>query len=720
MPDALLYLAVAALVAAASSRRARVRRAALLWLSGASRRQGGGYRGRAIRAARRTGGTAAGAAAAWGTAAAPEVTLPVLAVLAGGSAAYGAWRAREWQRRRSHHRRWVRPAYLAAREIAGWPDGQAAKWLTVAPDRSAVTARLPVGWKGEAGEQARLSQVLATRVGIESPVVRWELAGHAPRLELAKSPPPPGKTVLADALGALARAKDDEWVWGRGKRGAWVTTSLSGDSPHAALSMGSGAGKSVTARWLLAQMLHRGAIGLILDIKWISHMWADGLPNVFIARRPAEIHAALLWLGGEVARRNEVALAGADIDGRVHASVGPRLIVVCEEMNATANALRAHWKDAREAGDPARSPALDALDAASFMGRQVLVNLLYIAQRLSARATGGGDGRENIGVIAFGRYSASAWRMLAPDYPMPPRSMTPGRIQVVSDEVRECQAVLTTAAEAREYALSGTVSPLPHGMPGAPARAGAGPEIAGTAVAVQQETGSGLRSETALALQETGPVSTLVTLREAVAAGLFGRLGLAGVRTARHRDPSFPASAGRDGTAEMYDLAALAAWANSRKGLSGGGQDRLDGTGRREAEARALQGVRVLLERGGEGQRGGGLAREERGRLGRRAQAPRHRPVRRVRAGLMGSRIDPRTGRNRRETGRLSKRVTLFQQSRAEERDMPPSGAIERSSGRPVEKRVEQRRRNKLYPPGKQPRTEWWERGGDAYRPEGP
>ena len=35
-------------------------------------------------------------------------------------------------------------------------------------------------------------------------------------------------------------------------------------------------------------------------------MWADGLPNVSIVRRPAEIHAALCWLGREVARRNEV------------------------------------------------------------------------------------------------------------------------------------------------------------------------------------------------------------------------------------------------------------------------------------------------------------------------------------------------------------------------------------------------------------------------------
>jgi hypothetical protein len=54
--------------------------------------------------------------------------------------------------------------------------------------------------------------------------------------------------------------------------------------------MGSGAGKSVTARSPAAQLLHSGAIALILHYKRISHQWARDLPNVVIARRPAEIH----------------------------------------------------------------------------------------------------------------------------------------------------------------------------------------------------------------------------------------------------------------------------------------------------------------------------------------------------------------------------------------------------------------------------------------------
>lgn len=154
MPEAISYLAVAALVALASSRRAPVARAALRWLAGDSRR-GGSLRVRAVRSARRSGGTVAGVAALYGTAAAPEVTLPVLAALGSGSAAYGAYRARAWQKQRSHHRKWVRPAYMAARDIAAWPDGdhpaQGILWSTEEAREyalSGVVSPLPAGMPG--------------------------------------------------------------------------------------------------------------------------------------------------------------------------------------------------------------------------------------------------------------------------------------------------------------------------------------------------------------------------------------------------------------------------------------------------------------------------------------------------------------------------------------------------------------------------------------------
>lgn len=80
----------------------------------------------------------------------------------------------------------------------------------------------------------------------------------------------------------------------------------------------------------------------------------------------------------------------------------------------------------------------------------------------------------------------------------------------------------------------------------------------------------------------------------------------------------------------------------------------------------------------------------------------------------MASHIDPGTGRNRRETGKLLKLRARGEQARAEERDPQPYGGIRKRDGKPIERRVDQKRRNRVYPPGKQPRTEFWERGDDA------
>lgn len=511
------------------------------------------FRPRWERAAWRTGLTVAGFAAAWGLLFQRTVTLLVIAVCAVAGFTYGTLWLVQWAQTMKHRRTWLKPAHLQAAPLVGLPIAASpASWLEVAPDRSLVVATLPPGWNGDGPAKARLVSTLTGKLGIEAPEVRWQLAGPRPRLEITQSAPPPSMVSLADAMEAIEAAAPDEFVWGLGKKSAPVKSSLSGDSPHVGVSAGSGGGKSVTARSLLAQLLHRGAIAAILDQKMISHHWAANLPNVVIYRRPAEIHGALIWLGGEVQRRNEVALAGADMDGNVHADVGPRIIIIAEELNATVDELRGYW---RELGEKGRSPALTAFDKVSFTGRQAKAHIVYIGQSLSAKAMGGGrDSTENMGVIALARYKPRTWKMLASDYPMPPVDLTPGRLQVVSSRVQAAQGIFMTPAEAKAFALSGVVSPLPYGMPGGPR------DTADTGRRDIAVHALELRKTDVSAPSETGPV----TLRQAVEAGLLPGLNLAGARTARHRDPAFPARTGRDGLAEMYDPKALADYGRAR------------------------------------------------------------------------------------------------------------------------------------------------------------
>jgi hypothetical protein len=515
------------------------------------------------RALRRILRTAAGVDLAWGLIFARSATLLTLAFAIVIAAAYGVVRIVRWARGLRHHIVWVQPAHLVAAPLIGLPAGADPGWLQVEPDRSRVVAELPPAYNPDQKQRERLVETLSAKLGIESPEVAWKMAGPNPTLTLVRSQPPPPMVRLADVRAAVEAARADEVVWGLGKKRRTIQTSFGGDSPHLGFSMGSGAGKSELAKWVLCQLLFHGAIGLILDHKMMSHPWAKGLPNVAAAVRVAEIHKALVWLGAEVQRRKEVAYASTDLDGRVHANVGARIIVIAEELNATVAQLRAYWREVRGKDDPARSPALTALDEVSFTGRSVLINLIYIGQRLSDKATGGGgDARENIGVIAFARYRPSTWKMLAPDHPMPPKTNHPGRLQVVSDQVQETQAPLLTTEEARELALSGVVSPLPYGMPGAPAVPGETREsVSVLALRIAPEQ----RSATVSAPDPALAVSGGVTLSEAHRAGVFGPLTLAGLRTARHRDETFPAPVGRRGLAHEYDPEKLAAWAADRK-----------------------------------------------------------------------------------------------------------------------------------------------------------
>lgn len=486
-----------------------------------------------------------------------ESVLLTVAVLGGAGGWYG-WRA--WTRfaERKHHRAWVKPLHQAIARQVGIPlAADPRSYLTVEPDRSRAALELPQGYNPKPEDQRYLVATVTAKLGLESPEPRWYLAGPRPRLELVASSPPPSRVLLADVRDRLDSVRPDELVWGIGKHGALITTSLSGDSPHVGLSIGSGGGKSICARCLLAQALYRGALGVVFDIKHLSQHWASfgaQLPNVYIAREPAEIHNAILWLAVEMTRRNREGRHHADIEGNVPADVlGPRIIIVGEELNATAKALRAYWREIRTRDDPTRSPALNALDTLSMMGRQVSMNIVFIGQRLSVAASGGdGDSKENIGTIALGRYSPSNWRMNASDFPMPPKSTIPGRLQVVTDRVQEVQGIFMNGREARELAVAGDVASFPPDAPGARVIAGRAERIDGS----EQDPVPGYSPDRP-GLSPPA-VTAPVTLDEAARTGVVGRTKGA-LRIARYRG-QLPGPVGKRGDAFLYDPEELRAW----------------------------------------------------------------------------------------------------------------------------------------------------------------
>ena len=257
--------------------------------------------------------------------------------------------------------------------------------------------------------------------------------------------------------------------------------SLKDDSPHFLISMGTGAGKSTTAAFWVVQALMRGDIVLFLDPKQHSHPWAfkdmdaefDQLPNIAYVRRVPDLHDAMAWLGNELDARNRIATMGMNSKGKViKGDVGPRIFIICEEVNLAEGPLKQYWAENRGEGDPKKSPAFTGLGAVAFAGRAVKMHLVVIGQMVTAAVLGGGAVRENMGVRCLARYTQNSWKMQAGDTPMPPSPSVTGRVQcIASGEVREAQVPYVDIEEdtsrLRELAMSGTVTPCPPGMPGA-------------------------------------------------------------------------------------------------------------------------------------------------------------------------------------------------------------------------------------------------------------
>lgn len=521
--------------------------------------------------------------------------------LAAGLAAAAAGGAFSLFRRRAT-RTWHLPAHLAAHDIVGRPRAvRASSWIKIRAVRHSslheviatsggrpwsletmrkaietarqgeltystvnqATFKLPKRWPADPQDKQRLVTVVSQKLAMESPDATWRLAGPLPQLTLKRSQPPPSFVPMADLLGELDSLPASKLLIGIGKNGQPVTASLSTDSPHIAISMGSGAGKSNLASWLLFQMLLRGGIGLILDAKkGLSYPWllkdenADWaqIPSVGYARSISQLHACMVWMTKELDRRNSVAMAGTNAAGRmIRGTVGPPLLALAEELNMAVPRLRQHWT---EEGGRGKSPAFLGLADGAFAGRAVAMHEALIGQMLTAEVTGSKDSsvKENCGIKGLARYGKPGWRTMVGDLPMPPSPEQPGRIQLVTGmTVREVQTPLFDPLTARRLILAGDMASPPHDMPCVPR-----PKT--DADGVEPGPGQPVVPETRPAVL---PAAGLVSLREAV-GDEHVRCGLDALRRASTR-PGFPPHRDLRGTTKLYDSRDLADYDGGRR-----------------------------------------------------------------------------------------------------------------------------------------------------------
>jgi hypothetical protein len=444
------------------------------------------------------------------------------------------------------------------------------QWMSVPleVDDGPTVIYLPNTYSPSQPQEKALVHMVARKVGLMNPTATFEYKGDRPYLELRPAPAPRELVSFSDPdiRAMIDRLQEGNYLIGLGPRDVQSTLDFNTQASHAGLSCAPGGGKSITGRALLMQELHDGGIALILDPRMDSQLWARGLPNVRYADTAQEIHEALLWLSGELDRRNAIAKQHTDIKGDVNpAVIGPRLLVVCEELNTLEMDLATYWRTIRQPGDPIKPVSLSALGRASNMGRARRINGLFIAQELLVQALGGPAVKANLSTMMLGRANAPTWNKLAPQCKVngryPRKSMHRGRLYVVTgDEPELVQVVYATEQEAIDYALSGIVTTFPDAA--VAARGSGEPHLPQHADHSETGTRTHPTPPSPVPDEPAGETEELITLADA-ADRL--QLPLMTLKKARERHPHFPQPVDpKPGKPNLYYFVELDKWALTR------------------------------------------------------------------------------------------------------------------------------------------------------------
>ncbi|WP_371095128.1 pRL2-11 [Streptomyces sanglieri] len=524
-----------------------------------------------------------------------------------GSAAYMVL-TRE---RRELMREWVGPLHDALHRPLGLAEQtEPRRYLHIPKNFSDDDAEIRIDLPRQLGfSREVVADLITQKLALEGVSFSWHPEGRKPYVLVKKTRKPPAKAVFKDpkTRELVAKAKESAPIIGFGAGGRIISVDLDAESPHILVNAAPGGGKSVTLRCIACQMLHHGSHVFVLDTKRISHPWARGVDNVTYCADVADIHDQLVALGMEGRRRTRVAdELGIGADPK---AIGPRLLILLEEINATMKQLARYWEKTRESGDPKVSPAIDALNEILYMGRQLRMHVLLVAQSATARALGGPEVREQFSTRILARYSVNAWRMLAPEvHPAPKSTKHPGRAQVViGGSAHETQVLFFTDAEAREWASTGAAATEPKhaGLPAQPspavlhnpappadslADAWSDPALPPTAADPAPAADVDVLADAwntkppALAADPGNPVATpptnLAPVDDDQAVGLreahqhhLPDITVAALRYARANDRTFPKPVDRRGAELLYRAGDLKRWARNRPRAATGTTD---------------------------------------------------------------------------------------------------------------------------------------------------
>ncbi|MFJ7250895.1 hypothetical protein ACIQWA_40545 [Kitasatospora sp. NPDC098652] len=359
-------------------------------------------------------------------------------------------------------------ARRAARELVGdeatygpalWPilharlglddDELMEDWLTIPADvsdrQSVVRLELPLSFVGGDVDRQELTALLNLKVPGDW-VAKWQLKGgqrdgdhwvewtHRPPAPPAPEPPDAVDINDPRVLAALAKLSPEEFLLGLDDHHDALIRKLSGETPHLALSVGTGGGKSAKLQWLAVQMVMKRGTIIGVDPKMVSLKPLRGIPGVHLYSDPqnaVDMRRVIEWLA-------EVTVARFyEKEQGLRASFDP-IYLILEESNELVVLLKQAWENVRVKKGEDRDSSADpiwreAVGKILRLGRDANVHIIAVFQDFKDNEFGGASLTPLFRLKALGNYEENQWKRIFGSVPMPPSKNKAGRMAIVAE-----------------------------------------------------------------------------------------------------------------------------------------------------------------------------------------------------------------------------------------------------------------------------------------------
>ncbi|MGP3636456.1 hypothetical protein ACTU45_24395 [Streptomyces sp. 24-1644] len=332
----------------------------------------------------------------------------------------------------------------------GLPDTEPREsWLQL-PERLAdpgarIVLRLPWTFRGSDIEKDNIGSLINSRLPGEW-AGRFSFQGeHATAVYTHKPPPKPTPPAPEcpegvsffdpDIQEAIANCKKGQIVVGKDAFGRIIIKEMgTSETPHWALSVGTGGGKSSFCQMVIAQLIAQGYYIVGADVKRVSVTNFKDVVGCYIYNDPMNVYdmrKAIKWFSEELSARSAI----AEVDPTAEF---PGILCLIEESNEFADISKEWWDENRKPtsdkfgpADPAADPTWGDIASAARVGRHVYGNILAVFQDLRDQALGGKGIRNLFRLKYMGNYSVQSWKNVIGTTPVPESVDKAGRMMIV-------------------------------------------------------------------------------------------------------------------------------------------------------------------------------------------------------------------------------------------------------------------------------------------------